>query len=557
MDPLDRAETPFFHEEDNKHLIERLASLRNLLIYAGAGVTINQTGLDWRGLMRSIQADGDETDKALRSQFLDIYGERAIGSILEEKFRGRGDDWRSRLTQELQRVLYREGGWAEGRLALTIGRLASTWAQLEDHSVCVVTTNYEDYLEQAIRDVCASKGPAGRAIPVNVLPDPRGRISLKRGAVNLLYLHGFLPHEGAEHTSERRPSLGPPVVSESDYHGRISKTVRRLVSLFRNHSLLIVGCGMGDEPLLRALVETHSDQVAEKRAGDRSKSEIRDAEGNVAEQGSGQRYDRYAVLPIQAREWNYASREELEGLRRYFNLRLQHLGLEPVYPDFYFQVSQLLEEIELASRRHRYSARNSTISYGRRLRTWWNEWSSKHLGDDWVGYQTSHHVALQAELAILRRQDFLWARNSEVLKLELWLRWEPDESRKLRLWASSMCLFDDLAAMREGELSTMSEYVSVQVFCGGSPRRVPHRSDGPHPKGRWGVYLASPIWVPDREGSELPVGMITLASQSSVKDSCLRDEHIRRFRSALAEIQQTGLMIAIGRPEKVSPHTPS
>ncbi len=56
-----RSEPAFFHDNTTKRAVVKLASSDRLVVYCGAGVTIDRTGLNWSELLARL-FDREESD---------------------------------------------------------------------------------------------------------------------------------------------------------------------------------------------------------------------------------------------------------------------------------------------------------------------------------------------------------------------------------------------------------------------------------------------------------------------------------------------------------------
>ncbi len=120
----------------------------------------------------------------------------------------------------------------------------------------------------------------------------------------------------------------------------------------------------------------------------------------------------------------------------------------------------------------------------------------------------------------------------EMLKLEVWIRWKPEAARELRLWASSVGTWHDVAAMRRSEISPRSRYRSVHIFCHGAPIFL----DDAEVDSRWQTYLGLPVWLDGRRGV-IPAGVITLASAEPLDTSSVNEGNLSRLDQAMEEMR--------------------
>lgn len=512
-----RAETPFFHDPETIDLIGSLSDCTELTIYPGAGATIDRVGLDWYALTTALLRNFVNSEKLLR-RLLRRLGPRQAASVAAQLFLDQHgkSTYRARLNDELRRIIYWNPDWLGGRLTGQISQLLV--ARLKrGASVAVATTNYEDYLLNDLTELTEYSEVLGLSVkPSHELIEPQ------RGELPVYFLHGRLPQTTAV--------THDPVVSEADYMEHEDKARSILMELFRKTSVLIIGASMNDPPLLRALLE--SKDAAEH-------AELR----------------RFAIMPLQGKEWqapNWAARERLMELA---SRRFRHLGVAPIFPHYFFQVPQFIHEVVVADAvsAASYCAPDSTLRYGQRLSTWWRTWwreanegPSLSKQGALVDLQARHCEYLRTIVKSLR--SVLEASKTEVVKLEVWLRWRPDiGSRYLRLWASSVGAWKDMSTMRDGEIDDESQYAAIRIFCDGRPQRVL----APKSQGRWRVYLGSPIhYVDEALQAEVPVGVIVFATMQELDRSCLNDLSRANWATALEIMQRMSQQVIY--PDRLS-----
>jgi hypothetical protein len=396
----------------------------------------------------------------------------------------------------------------------------SLWADRVGYSIRLTTTNYDDFLERALESVARMRDPEQ---PMPTIVRTLGN-EIDQGysedGVNIMYLHGYLPRK-PERTPFTLDRAIDPVFSEEDYYLSLPLVSQHLRSALSSRSVLIVGSSLSDASLLHQFLETRH-----------------------------QGHKHYALVPIQDRPWRGSP--ELATIKTYIERRFAHFDVEVLFPDFFGQVGQFIQEVSFCSSLDDVSTYPS-VSYGQRLQRWWRDWCAG-TGIDVTGdkavvrnghfsAQGHHHKVLSDTLDVIR--ELLKAPEKEVMKLEIWLRWAPrDDQRKLKLWASSIGTLRDLSVMREDVIKHGSDYASVRAFCHGRPMRMPDELSDYQPKGRWAAYLCCPIWLGDTRTSEVPVAVVTLATRNSGRDGCLGGDRISSQRAALALMREIGVEIA-------------
>ena len=251
---------------------------------------------------------------------------------LFDKTVGRGP-----LRDTLRVLLYTGRGWSGGRLSRTIGDLATTRS-----SFALMSTNFDDYLERELQSACEEVGMKFERILADEIKRKGSRRSQRRDVLldntaTCTYLHGYIP-DLTRPKPERGAADRLPVLSEDEYLGKAAETTRRLRRAFQDADILIVGSSVTDPPLLEALWRT--------RETDRH---------------------RFAIMPLQ--QWTYESDSERDEIVDEVRNRLSMFNVEPVFPDFYFQIAQFLRECVVCHNNGpgSYIARRSNIRYGARL----------------------------------------------------------------------------------------------------------------------------------------------------------------------------------------------
>lgn len=497
-----RSATAFFHQPVTHLRIDDIAQLSGpLTVFAGAGTAIDRTGLGWRGMIDGL-LEPYVRSKRLRQHLLAVHDPLTAASIASQFYASRheGDLWKRRIRDRIKLLLYAQGTWQGGRLATNVGRLLTVWAAEKAEAACLVTPNYDQYAEEALREGVLVRSQAGLSTPEvrRVFPDSTAPW-LEKNIISCAYLHGFVPDE--------RESDHLPIVSEQDYFDSAEETFEKLAALFCESNVIIVGAALTDPPLLRALLHSRKD------AADRG-------------------FRRYALLPLQGEEWEKwreVPADDVQKLLRYSRKRLDHLGVVAIYPDFFVQVAQLLQEVltAAASGPGSYSDPDSTIRYGKRLDEWWGAWAA---GGTSTARQAAHYDLIADRLPTLQG---LLSADDEPLKIECWLRWDPSANRRLHLWVSSVGTWSDPRTMRYGEIRADSDYSSIVAFCHGRPMVL----DNPRPTqpGRWPRYMAAPVWWANPAGTgEVPVGVIGIGSMRT--DGALDEDNRLALCQTLPEL---------------------
>jgi hypothetical protein len=262
-----RSSETFLHSEITKEVIEQIAGVDSLVIFAGAGVSIDRTGLNWRRLLKEL-LDESGLDQALVQDLLrssEPLSELQLASVVRSIYVGKGGDWRVFLSAALRKSLYTKFTWRGGRYTDAVARLARNLT-IAGKEVAVVTTNYEQFIENAFQDATlTTKTDLVRAAtyalerPSESAPDSGAEdhrsnpveVSLDDAQVAVIHVHGTVA-DGAP----RDGKTGSVVLGEIDYFESETVVADLLVDFFAHSSVLVLGSGLDDPPLLRALSES-------------------------------------------------------------------------------------------------------------------------------------------------------------------------------------------------------------------------------------------------------------------------------------------------------------
>src|SRR5438445_102949 len=351
---------PFFHRRHIHERIEKIAELPELTIYAGAGVTIDRSGLDWTHLIKGLF--GDRLSEATVDQLIKTQRHTAAGSVVSQLYENQHaeENYQERILDKLRVLLYEQGDWNEGILADRVANLIFRW-HLAGRAACVVTPNFDDHIERALIGRRQREGQNSDLPQVSRQflggldkehPPPY------KERVECVYLHGYVPMSinsiravADDPRTNQYPY--PPILSERDYLHNEPKEIETLNSIFSRSDVLIVGSSLSDPPLRRALLDTA--RKAERR--------------------------RYIIVSLQGENWREVSQKILPELKRATWERLRQFNLEPIFADYHIQVGQLLQEIDTCVRvrgsgdSESYSSELSSVRYGPRLVKWWKKWN--------------------------------------------------------------------------------------------------------------------------------------------------------------------------------------
>jgi hypothetical protein len=539
MDSADEGDSPFLERHSTINAVQEICQQRSLTILAGAGVTIDKSGLDWASMVSAL-LEPHISEESTRSQFIREQGPLFAASAAHELYKAAQDDLpnqdratRERMVDALKVALYSPGTWQQGRLATNIARFAYTWNSTSLDGVprrsCIATTNYDDYLKRELdlvfearrRNYATSKKPkVGLVRPViaySTREDPllkaervkraewqRKSTYPARDEIACIHLHGRIP---SSFDPTDAAGLRFPVISEMDYYKTALYSERALAQLFSRSGALLVGASLTDPPLIRALEKTITHMET---------------------------HPRWALLTLNGGLHDAQDREGQVEHRRLVVSRMRALGVTPIFVDHYLQLAQFFEELAVCAQMpspEEYATSN--LRYGPRLARWWRRWNMQGGTESRAKRQTRHQAFLLRN-ALPDVRTALRASNDEVLKVEVWLRWQPKRKRVLRLWASSVGTWADESAMREASLRDFNHALATECFVSGRP--TIRYADTQDVTARWGVYLATPVWAVASKSFSFVAGVVVVASMSSPDRSAI---NIARNQSNIATCLRT------------------
>jgi hypothetical protein len=535
---------PFFKKLRTNRLVEQLANTKDLTIYAGAGVTIDQGGLSWSQLVRSVamstvvRANNIINDTDLRILETAINPLEAATAILQHFQKAKGgnigqNEAKDALISCLSYSLYPGARWNAGELAETIADLALIRAT-NDMNTCIITTNYDTLLEDKIAQRRESFVQAFAEFELtdsvpNLSVHTLGHEIPNKEPLSFIYLHGRI----SASPNDPNPIRGNIAFTEIDYAKTRPAVSELLCETFRSSPLLILGASLTDPPLIAALQDT------------------------IPESGSAESvtvYNRVALLPIPAIQGQI--RQDLDArdtksVCKQHVARMKALGVELLVPDFFSSVAQFCDELICATYRQLWGPQrpDAVVSpYWDRLTAWWINWYKNRFRNRARRRALDRYLWLF--LSELADDIFEATERKEHLKVELWAIWDPsDRRRTMRLWASSswprsqwheadIDYLEETA--RAAEITRECEYPAVRALIEGRPRLSDageltdeSPSDNPHVS-RWRIFLAVPISVSVEYGRNA-VGAVTLASMApdshlSKSEPALLDKCVRRMR---------------------------
>lgn len=505
---------PFLKDPVTHEVLEEIAGSHELVLYCGAGVTRDRSGVGWDELVRSTfdLASKRKHDKALAAAVGHVLRNdrspaKQKASMVFETFKKSGERETTFLRPYLHKILYEKNGWSQGYLLRNVAQLAVYCAYL-GKPISLITTNYDDYLDTEILQALAEffDEPAlDEPIPgvrCNVLSNPMINTVLREAVnsdqyIDIYFVHGRVDNHGN--------ASGDVVFSENSYSDTYRRTVDFLLQRFgKNAALLTLGASINDEPLIEALT------VTKPHAGPRfALTTVSDALLRTDREESWERLD-------------------LETVERALNQRSAHLGLRSLFPANFSQAAQFVEELRIMVLLKFLGMQASYMvdaSYPARLATWWREWETSTQASS----PEKNHRVLRETLGDLEarfERDGL-KRDREVLRLEVWIRKDPSvrRNRQLTLFANSTGPLMVESALRAEPIDRFSQIASVRAFNEGKPILVGLDDlEFSASSTRWKTFLAAPVFL-EREvnvgdavvAGSVPVGVVTLSSTFPIR----------------------------------------
>jgi hypothetical protein len=520
--PFRRSGDAFFQDTATGLLISRVTEAESVVIYVGAGATMDKGGPSWRSLVAGLAGRKELIDRHivtaeelnLLGEFLDPLPAATVIAQYYKKLAGKDKDAarraRDKLIKGISTELYPDAIWDSGSLISSIVRMAILKAINNQH-VIIVTTNFDTFIEDEFKEQAKlaevpEEFPVLKICIAEQVNWARARKPEPVGTILLVYLHGRLESDGT--------SRGHIAFVEEDYSLLRPAVTKCLSKIFRNANILIVGASLSDPPLVTALCDSG-------RALD----------------GTQRSIIRAALLPMPSiigNQRDVSSEESAISIRKHLVTRMSAFDVTLYCPDFYFQTAQFFEELVVAlthsDAKRPYHKDKSEIKYGSRLRAWWEDWKATRIDAPYFRRAVDRYLTYMLGDLIDQVQASLGpgALNpkDELLKIEVWTRWDPShDNRALALWASTVTSMRSEATLRMADLSLSSEYSAVQCFTSGRPLvgssdnhdDSASSRDTPHAD-RWKVFLSVPIQVDGGAGT-IPVGIVTVASNRNKQES--------------------------------------
>lgn len=491
---------PFFHREGTRAAIKELATTNSIVLFVGAGLSVDQGLPTWSEIVESLIGDSsyripNVTDEARNAftKYLTTMDLLAGGSIAKAIMGPELLDLvRNHLYFDDERKAQRPA--TGGIFANAVAAFALYCRISGDCDVTLITTNYDSLIEEAFSNSNAlSAMMAGHGL--RVVPVFDETYVAEQSDVPIYHIHGFVPRQGI--------GSKDVVISERDYGaGTNLAWSADLLDRVRSATWLILGASIQDPHLSRHLSRTA--QANETATARRAKP-----------------VKRYAASALQSQPWSHEETQLRDALLWADAQRLATLGVEAIQADFFMQIPHLLNEVRLARSEglKKYMSPRSDIRYGQRLMKWWGAIQKTRLADStdrsFAKSQAkinelmlAFRGRLETELSLTNQRA-----GSERIKVELWVR--NPLSRCLELRGSSEYVSTERFHTPARPLSPSSSFASVKAFCYGSIQHV----SIPAEYSRWQHFVGIPLQLPSWR--QLPVGTLTIASTHPKETSLL------------------------------------
>lgn len=523
------------NEADLRDLWYEINDSKSIVIYCGAGVTADRTGVGWLGLINRaadklmecsdsgliknletcFTSDDCQDDKKLqlaRKAVKEYLNDEDVplevkATMVEALAKNENNIENNDAIQKVfAEALYRDSGWHRGR---TLQKLVDfiVISACMGKSISIITTNYDTYIERAIcerleslKDLNLSEDSESKKplptlswVAYKVVPKVLFQGDKEGSSIEVNYIHGSITENGG-----LRGSL---VFSERNYADGHDRTVKKLIKWFEKGPTIIVGASLNDVPLVRSLLEF-------KRT--------------IKERGEGSHAGIYAILRRIA--------IDSEDISDQFQLsRAEVLGIKLLMFDSYNDIPDIFS--------------NLIALYAQGIDEYGGKLPCELALEDWIG-QTAKFSRKISEYGYEMSSiviDEIFKKligEEEKIKIEFWFVGYAEGSsdeKVLRVWTNSVGpTFTTGLRREEGILRDNEKKVaSVKAYCSGIPEIISldelnvgfdEKKNRDASVGRWKTFLAVPLSVPSKKYNvDIVVGVVTLASTYKMSDSNFYD----------------------------------
>lgn len=452
-----------FQRPEITEVVERFSESTRVTVVVGAASSIEAGLPGWEALIeRLLQRAAENTFGASEVAERDRWVEETLA---KDGLLGAAAVVEALSGEQLQPWLLEEvfdsgtaADFAPGPISRQIAQLRRRMRE----RVTIVTSNYDDLLEQALREA----GFAAKDVKSYI----RQRKVIPAGAVPVTHLHGY---------AGRDATKGTLILSEEHYHQmqRGSSWQEDLMAeRLLNSNCLFIGSSLTDPNLIRYLYGYRGERP-------HAALFVRQAES--------------AQLPANVR----AAREEATARR------WQRCGVDAIFVDHFADVAQVLHEIGL---RHEDAAGYRSLF--ERASTWISEVESSVIGVDCDSDFELGQRFLSDRLRVLLDRGMREAErfdadfSNERIAASLWLA--TREGDGLMSWATTDRLHRDPSTMQAVPIQAGSRWIAVEAFCRGT--RVGEDRDVY--ASRWRYIRGLPLTPAVPGLGLLPIGCLTVTS---------------------------------------------
>ena len=549
------------NEADLRDLWYEINDSKSIVIYCGAGVTADRTGVGWLGLINRVadklmecsdsrliknletcsafdDCKDDKKPQSARKAVKEYLNDEDVplevkATMVEALAKNENNENNDAIRKVFAEALYRDSGWHRGR---TLQKLVDfiVISACMGKSISIITTNYDTYIERAIRERLEflddpnlsedseleflddpnlsedseSKKPLPKLSWVaykRVNSEPNDEVReveeskvLFEGDKEGSSIEVNYIHGSITENGDLRGSL---VFSERNYADGHDRTVKKLIKWFEKGPTIIVGASLNDVPLVRSLLEF-------KRT--------------IKERGEGSHAGIYAILRRIA--------IDSEDISDQFQLsRAEVLGIKLLMFDSYNDIPDIFSNL-IALCAQGIDGYGGKLPCELALEDWIGQTAKFSRKISEYGYEMSSIVIDEIFKKLIGEE--------EKIKIEFWFVGYAEGSsdeKVLRVWTNSVGpTFTTGLRREEGILRDNEKKVaSVKAYCSGIPEIISidelnvgfdKKKNKDASVGRWKTFLAVPLSVPSKKYNvDIVVGVVTLASTYKISDSNFYD----------------------------------
>jgi hypothetical protein len=498
-----------FKRTEIRNLVQRYSERQDLVAVAGAGASVEVNLPTWeqladRALRKAasyarLDLSGAALDEWVREtvRVESLLGGMAIADALSQ----------GNLTSWLPGLLYGRSG-VKGYRPGPISRQLAYMKETFEDQLDIITTNYDDLLEVALRDRFERRGIS---LPVITYTGPPNNTVGEH--VKVIHPHGCLGRDKRGHSR----TYGDIILTEQDYHGlqRGGTWQETYVgSKIMSKRCLFVGASLTDSNLLRYIY------YYSKRPHKR---------------------DHHAAIIVRQPDMQLPEKVRV-ARERATRTRWEDRGVEAIFLDHFADVAYLIHEIA-----YRREIGSGYKSLDIRAKRWLREIEDKLICPTKPNKFRSSQLALNEVLcgaldAALKGAEKVGVPvKNDHLAMSLWLA-SPDGA-KITCWASTDRVNYDPRTLAPVPLDVTSRWVSVKTMCRGG-----HCVDRPGGDSRWPYILGLPLDITPPGQGILPVGCLTITSMREENETILttmpadvQSEFKRTARRAVASALESAV----------------